>query len=68
MLSVGVSVPIQAFLAACPLKAYLSMQSSADKALDRLQEPLSDWAALRSDLRITRRVKFLQRRAPRRAA
>lgn len=44
--------------------AYLFMQSSADKALDRLQEPLSDWAALRSDLRITRRVKFLQRRAP----
>ena len=37
------------------------MQSSADKALDKLQKPLSDWTALRSDLRITRRVRFLQR-------
>lgn len=44
--------------------AHSCMQSSADKALDRLQEPLSDWAALRSNLRITRRVKFLQRCAP----
>ena len=53
------------FLAVCPvLMAHSFMQSSADKALDRLQEPLSDWAALRSNLRITRRVKFLQRRAP----
>ena len=49
------------FLAVCLLMAHSCMQSSADKALDRLQEPLSDWAALRCNLRITRRVKFLQR-------
>ena len=37
------------------------MQSSADKALDKLHQPLYDWTALQCDLRITRRVKFLQR-------
>ena len=36
-------------------------QSSADKALDRTGVPLADWAALKSDLRITKRIKFLQR-------
>ena len=38
-----------------------ALQSSADKALDRTGEPLADWAALKSDLRITKRIKFLQR-------
>ena len=37
------------------------VQSSADKALDKLHKPLCDWKYLRSDLRISRRVRFLQR-------
>ena len=41
-----------------------ALQSSADKALDRTGEPLADWAALKSDLRITKRIKFLQRCGP----
>ena len=38
-----------------------ALQSSADKALDRLGEPLADWASLKPNLRITKRIKFLQR-------
>ncbi len=36
-------------------------QGSADRALDRLDEPINDWAFVRLQCRVPTRVKVLQR-------